>query len=131
VDLLLGGDERLEILDFKTSEKPANSPDLLAAYEAQFCTYAHILESRYGKRPERFLLYWTAESRKADALIEFPYRPELVQQAAVQFDAVNVKIQARDFNVTTPPERKICKECDLRRLCAAQGVILAEGREPA
>jgi len=23
------------------------------------CTYAHILEQRYGKRPDRLLLYWT------------------------------------------------------------------------
>jgi DNA helicase-2/ATP-dependent DNA helicase PcrA len=123
VDLLMGGDGKLEILDFKTSEKPANSPHLLAAYEAQLCTYAHILENRYGKRADRLLLYWTAEPRKADALMEFPYRPELVHQAGVEFDAVVAKIQARDFVVHKAPERKICKECDLRSYCVAQGTI--------
>ena len=51
VDLLLGGDGRLELLDFKTSPRPAHSPALLASYERQLCTYAHILETRYGKRP--------------------------------------------------------------------------------
>ncbi len=60
VDLLMGRDGKLEILDFKTSEKPSASPELLAAYEGQLCTCAHILENRYGKRPERLLLYWTA-----------------------------------------------------------------------
>jgi CRISPR/Cas system-associated exonuclease Cas4 (RecB family) len=69
------------------------------------------------------LLYWTAEPRKADALMEFPYRPELVHQAGVEFDAVVAKIQARDFVVHKAPERKICKECDLRSYCVAQGTI--------
>jgi hypothetical protein len=55
--------------------------------------------------------------------MEFPYRPELVQRAAAQFDAVVAKIQARDFNIAMPPERKICKEYDLRRLCSEEGII--------
>ena len=58
VDLLLGGDGSLELLDFKTSPKPVGSPALLATYKRQLCTYAHILEQRYGKRPDRLLLYW-------------------------------------------------------------------------
>jgi CRISPR/Cas system-associated exonuclease Cas4 (RecB family) len=29
----------------------------------------------------------------------------------------------RDFVVHTPPERKICKECDLRSYCVGQGTI--------
>jgi hypothetical protein len=35
VDLLLGGDGRLEWLDFKTSPRPVYSPALLASYERQ------------------------------------------------------------------------------------------------
>lgn len=123
VDLLLGGDGRLELLDFKTSPRPANSPDLLATYERQLCTYAHILEKRHGKRVERLLLYWTAEPRKRDALMEFPYRPTLVEEAGRHFDTVVGKIQARDFRVTTPPEPGICKECDLRSYCTTEGTI--------
>ena len=42
MDLLLGGDGKLELLDFKTSPRPRNSPGLIAAYERQLCTYAHI-----------------------------------------------------------------------------------------
>jgi DNA helicase-2/ATP-dependent DNA helicase PcrA len=40
VDLLLGGDGKLELLDFKTSPRPKDSPELIAAYERQLCTYA-------------------------------------------------------------------------------------------
>lgn len=123
IDLLMGGDGKLELLDFKTSERPVNSPQLLTAYERQLCTYAHILEHRYGKRPDRLLLYWTAESRKADALMEFPYRPELVDEAGHYFDAVVKKIRTKDFHIVSVPERKVCKECDLRSYCYHEGTI--------
>ena len=123
VDLLMGGDGRLELLDFKTSPKPVGSPALLTTYERQLCTYAHILEQRYGKRPDRLLLYWTAEPHKADALMAFPYRPERVVEAGVYFDQVVAKILHKDFTIQTVPENTICKECDLRRFCHAEGSI--------
>ena len=126
VDLLLGGDGRLELLDFKTSPRPAHSPALLAGYERQLCTYAHILETRYGKRPDRLLLYWTAEPRKQDALMEFPYRPERVAAAGTYFDQVVAKILQKDFTMKAPPEPNICKECDFRRYCAREGTIRLE-----
>lgn len=122
VDLLLGNDGKLELLDFKTSER-STDPALLATYEDQLCTYAHILERRHGKRPERLLLYWTAESDKANALMEMPYAPEKVDKAGERFDAVVGKIQAKDFRVSRVPERKVCKECDLKTYCASDGLI--------
>ena len=126
VDLLLGGDGKLALLDFKTSPRPKDSPELIAAYERQLCTYAHILERRHGKRVDRMLLYWTSEPRKEDALMALPYRPELVQEAGRHFDETVRRIQAGEFSVKTPPEPAICKECDLRTLCYAEGVIAKE-----
>jgi DNA helicase II / ATP-dependent DNA helicase PcrA len=123
VDLLMGGDGKLELLDFKTSPRPTNSPKLLQTYERQLCTYAHILEKRYGKRPERLLLYWTAEDRKAEALMQFPYKSELVDEAAKEFDTVVRKIQAKDFKIVSVPEAGICKECDMRPYCFAEGTL--------
>ncbi len=130
VDLLLGGDGKLEILDFKTSERPVNSPDLIRAYERQLCIYAHILERRYGKRPDRLLLYWTSEPNKQDAVMEFPYEPHIVESAGDYFDQVVRKIQDHDFRVLQPPERKICTECDLRSYCISDGLITADKNSP-
>lgn len=124
VDLLLGRDGRLELLDFKTSQR-STDPALLEAYQDQLCTYAHVLEQRHGKHPERLWLYWTAEADKADALMEIPYHRNKVEAAGRRFDAVVSRIQARDFKVTSPPEAKVCKECDLRALCRAERVIRA------
>lgn len=128
VDLLLGGDGKLELLDFKTSPRPTDSPELIAAYERQLCTYAHILERRHGRRVDRLLLYWTSEERKEDALMVLPYDAAKVQEAGRYFDGVVLRIQGRDFAVKQPPERAICKECDIRHLCHAEGVISREAR---
>jgi DNA helicase II / ATP-dependent DNA helicase PcrA len=122
VDLLMGSDGKLELLDFKTSERSTDSA-LIATYEDQLCTYAHVLERRYGKRPERLLLYWTAEADKANALMEIPYHPEKVHAAGERFDKVVAKIAARQFNIVRAPERKVCKECDLRHLCSSERLI--------
>lgn len=123
VDLLLGGDGKLELLDFKTSPRPRNSPELIAAYERQLCTYAHILERRYGRHVDRLLLYWTSEPRKKDALMVLPYDPTKVEHAGRYFDEVVTRIQSEEFAVRKPPEPGICKECDLRALCTAEGIL--------
>lgn len=123
VDLLLGGDGKLELLDFKTGPRPRNSPELLAAYERQLCTYAHILEGRYGKRVDRLLLYWTSEATREDALMTLPYRPESVEEAGRHFDRTVRQIQAAEFRVCKPPEGQVCRQCDLRRLCRTDGVL--------
>ncbi|MCS6926738.1 MAG: ATP-dependent helicase [Candidatus Binatia bacterium] len=123
VDLLLGGDGKLALLDFKTSSRPRHSPELIAAYERQLCTYAYILEQRHGRRVERLMLYWTAEPRKEDALMVLPYDPARVEEAGRHFDETVRRIQAREFAVTRPPEAAICLECDLRMLCRSEKII--------
>ena len=87
------------------------------------CIYAHILERRHGKRPDRLLVYFTSEPLKADALVELPYRPGLVEAAGRHFDEVVAKVLDKDFRVITPPERKICKECDMKSFCVVGGLI--------
>ena len=123
VDLLLGGDGKLELLDFKTTPKPEESDDLMKTYERQLCIYAHILERRHGKRPDRLQIYFSAEPSRKDALVEFQYHPNLVEDAGRHFDEVVAKILDKDFRVITPPERKICKECDLKSYCVVGGLI--------
>jgi DNA helicase-2/ATP-dependent DNA helicase PcrA len=64
VDLLLGGDGKLELLDFKSQPRPSENDERIPSYYQQLCTYSHILETRDGRRPERLMLYWTGEPRK-------------------------------------------------------------------
>lgn len=123
IDLLLGGDGRLELLDFKSQTRPSEDDVRLDTYYKQLCIYAHILEQRYKKRPDRLLLYWTGEPQKQDALMIFPYRPELVDGAGAHFDRVVAQILEKDFAIKRPPESKVCKECDFRHYCYHAGVI--------
>ena len=123
IDLLLGGDGKLELLDFKSQPRPAEDDARLDTYYKQLCVYGHILEQRYEKRPDRLLLYWTGEPRKEDALMVFPYRMELIEEAGAHFDRVVAQILARDFGVKRPPESRVCKECDFRVYCSREGTV--------
>jgi len=120
VDLLQGQDGRLQLLDFKTAAKPANTSDLPTSYESQLCNYAYILEQRYGKHVDRMFLYWTSESTKESALMEFSYKPELVTNAGLRFDNIVSKIKAKDFNIAKDRDPKICRECDLKYFCRVE-----------
>jgi DNA helicase-2/ATP-dependent DNA helicase PcrA len=121
VDLLLGGDGKLELLDFKSQPRPEDNDKRLVSYYQQLCIYAHILETRDGNRPDRLLLYWTGEPKKEHALMSFPYRPDMVEQAGAHFDEVVKCILNRKFAFTKPPDRRVCKECDLRDYCKSEG----------
>ena len=118
VDLLLGRDEKLELLDFKSQQKPEISDPVIEKYKYQLHVYAHIIKERYGKEPERLYIYWTAENDRKDALQEVEYDPALVEAAGKHFENVARCILNKDFAVKTPPdETKVCKECDFRYYC--------------
>ena len=53
----------------------------------------------------------------------FPYETHVVEQAGAHFDEVVKCILNRKFAVTKPPDRKVCKECDLRVYCSNEKVI--------
>ena len=124
VDLLMGSDNKLELLDFKSQTRPEADDRRLDHYYQQLLIYAHILEQRYGQQPERLALYWTGEPKRDDALMLFPYQPERVDKAGAYFDSVVEKILDRDFEVRQQPERKVCSECDFRAYCQNQGAIV-------
>ena len=75
---------------------------------------------------DRLLLYWTSEARKEDALMVLQYDPGQVEGAGHYFDETVRRIQSSEFTVTTPPEAAICKQCDLRMLGHAEGIISRE-----
>lgn len=123
IDLLLGKDEKLELLDFKAQRRPPSESNWLESYRMQLLIYAHILEQRYGKRPDRLGLYWTGEESRDQALMLFPYENEGIDNAGRYFDEVAQKILKRDYCVRKIPDRKICSECDMRSLCVSIGSI--------
>lgn len=123
IDLIMGRDGKLEVLDFKTQRRPKPGDPLTERYFKQLCLYSHILRERHGKNPERLYIYWTAEKSRKAALTEFPVDEGTIKQAGEHFDQVVKCIRSEDFGVRAPPASTICKECDFRTYCDVQGTI--------
>jgi len=124
IDLILGKDGKLEILDFKTQPKPPCGDPIIDRYKKQLSLYAYVLRKRYNKDPERLYIYWTSEEKRKNALMEVPYDNEAVKEAGKHFDEIVEKIKERKFEIKKPPSAsKTCKECDFRFLCIAEGII--------
>jgi DNA helicase-2/ATP-dependent DNA helicase PcrA len=121
VDLLLGRDNKLEVLDFKSQQRPDSKDSILERYKKQLNLYAYILRERYKKEPERLYIYWTAEDKRKDALMEIDYDPQLVEEAGKHFDSVAKCILDRDFEIHNWPDKtKVCKECDFKFYCRVE-----------
>lgn len=130
IDLLLSEEGKLEILDFKTQPKPEKHTPLLESYTKQLCLYAYIIKERYSKPVEKMYIYWTAEEKRKDALMELKYSEEEVERAGLYFDEVVRQILVKDFTVKTPPNtEKVCKECDFRFFCSTNGIIIFKTKE--
>ncbi|GHO87337.1 ATP-dependent DNA helicase [Dictyobacter formicarum] len=123
MDLLLEGQEGLEIIDFKTGTRPEQDAAILAAYKQQLYLYAHALEHRTRQLPSRLYLYWTAEPARQDAMMEVPFHEENLEQVGSYFDTISHKILNKQFEVVTPPPPSVCQSCDIRYLCTKQGTI--------
>ena len=129
IDLVLGDDGTLEVLDFKAQTRPADGAAVIDTYYKQLCIYAHILEQRKGITPSKVHIYWTGEFDKSRALMTFPFVRNDVDDAAKHFDDVVRDIRAEKFAVVTAPEPKVCNECDFKPYCEAVGTIKPSKRK--
>jgi len=123
IDLLLGIDGNLEVLDFKTRSKPEEGDPVLQYVYLQLCIYAHILKERYGKNPSRFYIYWTAEPDRNNALVKFRLSENDIQSSVNYFDSIVEIIKKKDFEVRKTPDSRVCGECDFRTYCSNEGII--------
>jgi DNA helicase-2/ATP-dependent DNA helicase PcrA len=129
IDLVLADDGSLEVLDFKAQSRPSDSNSSISTYYKQLCIYAHILAERMGRQPDILTIYWTGEENKDRAKMSFAYDPKDVEEAVKHFDEVVREIQEQNFFVSTPPEKKVCDECDFRNLCNSDGTIQLRGKQ--
>jgi len=121
IDLLLGHDNKLELLDFKSQVKPGKNDPSIERIRKQLNLYAYILKERYAKEPERLYIYWTSEEKRKDALMEIDYDPKLVEEAGKYFDGVAKCIMDRDFTIRKQPDKtRVCKECDFKYYCRTE-----------
>lgn len=70
VDMLKGEGDTVEIVDFKTGDKPSSMTDtMLKSYEKQLQVYAHLVEHKYGVEVSKMKLYYLSAAE--DPVIAF------------------------------------------------------------
>jgi DNA helicase-2/ATP-dependent DNA helicase PcrA len=123
IDLLVETASGVDLIDFKTHQRPKQKSAFLEQYKQQLHFYAHALEQSRVQRPERLFLYWTAEERKENALMEIPYQSEKMSKINTDLESVVEHIKKKNFHVSKPPAIEICQRCDIRHLCRQDRVI--------
>ena len=70
IDMLKGAGDTVEIVDFKTGDKPSKMTDgMLCVYEKQLQVYAHLVEQKYGVEVSKMKLYYLSAAE--DPVISF------------------------------------------------------------
>ena len=123
VDLLVKTAGGVDLIDFKTLRRPGKNAVFLEQYEQQLHFYAHAVEQSHGQRPERLFLYWIAEERKENALMEIPYQAGMMKKMSANLESVAENIKNKHFHVRKPPAVEVCQRCDIRHLCRQDRVI--------
>jgi DNA helicase-2/ATP-dependent DNA helicase PcrA len=122
VDLIVGKDGTVEIIDFKSEKKldVNNSKDRekLDRYRRQLEVYAHIVEERTGLTVSKIHLYYTSEE-SGSPYITFSKNTQSIQATIATFDEVVRRIEAKDFRIRERPV-KLCRDCDMQHYCDAK-----------
>lgn len=121
IDLIRGAGDTVEIVDFKSTQKPdVNDPtarEKLELYRRQLHIYAHLVEERTGQKVSKMNLYYTGENSSVPT-ISYPYSPTAIQGTLAAFDDTVRRIMRKDFHKGAA-DGKTCKNCDFRYYCKA------------
>lgn len=115
IDMLKGKGDTVEIVDFKTGDKPSKMTDaMLEVYEKQLQVYAHLVEQKYGVEVSEMKLYYLSAAE--DPVISFEKDKNRIADMMDEFSQVVKKIEAHDYSSRTQ-DKSICKDCDMRYYC--------------
>ena len=117
VDLIQGEDDTVEIIDFKTEEKPdiLDNKNEIMRYKNQLEVYAHLIEQKIDKKVSRMHLYYTSES-EGNPFISFDKNSQEINETIENFTNVVKKIENKKYELDERPLKR-CQECDMRYFC--------------
>ena len=120
VDLIRAEGNTVEIVDFKTEQKPDLNIDQESVdrYRRQLEVYAHIIEERTGHKVSKMHLYYTGEN-DGNPYVSFDKDARSIDQTMAMFDGIVARIEDRDFEIASRPE-KLCGNCDMKAYCDAK-----------
>lgn len=114
IDLIKGEGDSVEIIDFKTGEKPLpNSPELVV-YEKQLQIYSKLVELKENVTVSNLKLYYPSD--QDNPIIEFEKDDSKVDGMVEEFKTVVGHIEKKKFDEKTK-YYSLCKECDMRFYC--------------
>jgi DNA helicase-2/ATP-dependent DNA helicase PcrA len=116
VDLIRSDDGALEMVDFK-AQRRLDKGEEFDAYCDQLALYWHLLEERYGKRPDRAILYFTGEEHAHRARVLVDLSQADIRDVVQRFDQTAQLILARQFALNHYPPRDTCRACDFKHYC--------------
>ena len=119
VDLIRGEDDTLEIIDFKSEQKPdlVSERERVEHYRRQLEVYAHIIEGRTNHTISKMHIYYTGEN-DSNPYVTFDKDLRSIDQTMEAFDRVVARIENKDFEIATRPDR-LCRNCDMKAYCDA------------
>ena len=119
VDLIRGEGDTVEIVDFKSEQKPdlVSEREKIDRYRRQLEVYAHIIEERTGHEISKLHLYYTGEE-SSNPYISFDKDTYAIDQTMEAFDSIVDRIENKNFEIAARPER-LCRNCDLKSYCDA------------
>ncbi len=117
VDLIRGDEDTVEIIDFKSEQKPdlLLESESIERYRRQLEVYAHLVEEKTHKNVSRMHLYYTGEIN-GDPTVTFEKSKDSIDSTIHSFDEVVEKIQNHKFNEGAK-NKKSCLNCDMRYYC--------------
>lgn len=123
IDLIRGEHGTVEIVDFKSGDKPdVNATDLLTRkqldqYRRQLEIYAHLVEERTGHQVSRMHLYYPKEEN-GSPYVSFAKQQNTIDRTIDSFEQVVRSIERQDYDMSTiVKSEKLCGGCDMRYHC--------------
>jgi len=117
VDLIVGEDNTVEVIDFKSEKKPDMEKDAerIKHHQRQLEVYAHLIEERTGHKVSKMHLYFTGEDT-GKPTITFNKDGGSISNTVKVFDNIVNRIEHKDFALAERPT-KTCVDCDMRAYC--------------
>lgn len=117
VDLIVGEDNTVEVIDFKSEKKPDMEKDSerIRHHQRQLEVYAHLIEERTGHKVSKMHLYFTGEESGLPT-ISFNKNDKTISSTIKVFDQLVSRIENKDYAMADRPH-KTCVDCDMRAYC--------------
>lgn len=123
IDLIRGEDGTVELIDFKSGNKPDVNDQApytqraLRGFRRQLEIYAHLVEERTGHTVSKMHLYFPKEEL-GSPYITFRKDHGRIEETMSAFDEVVHKIEKKDFSLEhIQKSEKLCGNCDMRFYC--------------